>query len=122
MSRSREFDHILKTLLSVSTDIEAIALVSEDGVMLASALPQHFEEARVAALGSTLLNLGARAIQELRRGALEQILISGRDGHVAMNAVGDGTLLMVVTTSHAKLGLVYMDMAKAAEEIRNVPH
>lgn len=66
--RVEQLNQILRTLQSASPDVEASALISDDGLMIASALPQHFEEARVAGMSATLSSLGTRASRELERG------------------------------------------------------
>jgi len=84
MSRVDDLNRILRTLQSGTPDIDASALISEDGLIIASALPQHVDELRVAAMSSTLLSLGSRASAELGRGDLEQVLIRGPGGYAVM--------------------------------------
>ncbi len=67
MSRLDNLNKILKNLQNESPGVEASALISEDGLMIASALPQDLDETRVAGMTATLLNLGTRATVELRR-------------------------------------------------------
>ncbi|HEX7603916.1 MAG TPA: roadblock/LC7 domain-containing protein [Polyangiaceae bacterium] len=119
-SRSEELNKILRGLQTGTPDIEASALISEDGLMIASALPQHYEEMRVAGMSSTLLSLGVRAATELERGNVEQVLIRGQQGYVVMVAAAAGTMLLVLTTKEAKLGLIFLDMSRAVEGIRKI--
>lgn len=119
-SRSEELNRILRGLQTGTPDIEASALISEDGLMIASALPQHYEEMRVAVMSSTLLSLGVRAATELERGNVEQVLIRGQQGYVVMVAAASGTMLLVLTTKEAKLGLVFLDMSRVVEAIRKI--
>ena len=74
MSRTDELNRILRQLQSGTPEVEASALVSEDGLMIASALPQHIDEMRVAGMSSTLVSLGTRAALDLQRGTLDQVL------------------------------------------------
>lgn len=117
MSRVDELNRVLRALQSGTPEIEAAAIISEDGLVIASALPQHIEEVRVAGMSATLLNLGSRAATELGRGALEQVLVRGDKGYTVMINAAPGTLLLVLTTQEAKLGLVFLDMKKAAAEV-----
>ena len=117
MSRVDELNRILRTLQSGTPEIEAAAVVSEDGLVIASALPQHIDEALVAGMSATLLSLGTRAASELGRGSLEQVLIRGPKGYVVMVHAAPGTLLLVLATAEAKLGLVFLDMRRAVAEI-----
>ncbi len=120
MARVDDLNRILRTLQSETPDIEAGALITEDGLIIASALPQHVEELRVAGMSSTLLNLGTRAATELGRGEVEQVLIRGATGYALMVTAAPGTLLLVLTTKNAKLGLVFLDVHRAVEAIRKV--
>jgi hypothetical protein len=120
MSRTDELNRILRTLQSGTPDIEASALISEDGLMIASALPQHTEEVRVAGMSSTLLSLGTRAATELDRGTLKQVLIRGGNGYAVMVTAASGTVLLALTSKEAKLGLIFLDMGRAVEDIQRV--
>jgi predicted regulator of Ras-like GTPase activity (Roadblock/LC7/MglB family) len=120
MARIEELNRILRTLQSGTPDIEGSALISEDGLMIASALPQHVEEVRVAGMSSTLLSLGQRAATELDRAEIEQVLIRGANGYAVMVRAAAGTSLLVLTTRAAKLGLIFLDMGRAVEQIRKI--
>lgn len=47
---------MLRDLRNTSPDIEASAVVSTDGLVIASALPRDFEEDRVAAMSAAMLS------------------------------------------------------------------
>lgn len=120
MSRVDSINRILRSLQSGSPDVEASALISEDGLMIASALPQHIDEARIAGMSATLLSLGTRAATELERGEVEQVLVRGSYGYAVMLAAGNGTLLLVLASASAKLGLVFLDMRNAVSDLKQV--
>ena len=120
MSRFESLNRILRSLQSASPDMEACALISEDGLMIASVLPQHVDEARVAGMSATLSSLGSRAAVELERGDVEEVLVRGKDGYAVMMASGQGTLLLCLTSGAAKLGLTFLDMRRAVADIRKV--
>ncbi|MEW5850838.1 MAG: roadblock/LC7 domain-containing protein [Myxococcota bacterium] len=120
MARTDELNKVLRSLRSGAPEIEASALISEDGLMIASALPQHLDEMRIAGMSSTLLSLGTRATVELQRGALEQVLIRGRHGYVVMVGATQGTMLLALATHDAKLGLVFLEMGKAVQDITRI--
>ena len=118
--RTDMFQQVLEELKGSSADVEASALISTDGLMIASALPQHIEEMRVAGMSSTLLSLGTRAAIELGRGDLQQVLIRGDNGYGVMVRAGEGTMLLVLASKEAKLGLIFLDMSRAVQEIKKV--
>ncbi|MCL2723391.1 MAG: roadblock/LC7 domain-containing protein [Polyangiaceae bacterium] len=94
--------------------------MSEDGLMIASALPSHVDEARVAGMSAALSSLGARASMELERGDMQEVLVRGEDGYAVMLSTGLGTLLLALASRQAKLGLLFLDMRRAAEDIKKV--
>lgn len=108
---------ILTELNGSSGDIEASGVISTDGLMMASVLPAGMDEDRVGAMSAAMLSLGDRTAQELARGELEQVLIKGDKGYVLMTYAGHEAVLTVLTKSSAKLGLIFLDVKRAAGRI-----
>ena len=106
--------------LQQTAGIEASAVVSADGLPLASALPADTEEDRVAAMSAAMLSLGERIAGELGRGVLEQVYVHGEQGRVLVTAIGEEAVLTVLAREDAKLGLVLLDMRRAAEDFREL--
>ena len=111
------YKQILNDLNSSSSDIEASALISTDGLMIASALPTGIDEDRVGAMSAALLSLGDRAGRELARGSIERVLVHGEKGYVIMSASGTEAVLTVLAKPNTKLGLVFLDIKRAAEAL-----
>jgi hypothetical protein len=107
----------LRTMQAASPDIEASAVVSVDGLIMASALPAEVEEDRVSAMSAAMLSLGERISAELGRGALEQVYIRGSSGFVILTAVGQEAVLTALAREQAKLGLIFLEMRRAAEDL-----
>jgi len=110
----------LKELQASTPDIEASAVVSLDGLIMASALPADVEEDRVSAMSAAMLSLGERIASELGRGALDQVYIRGERGYVVLLAVGEEAVLTVLARPQAKLGLLFLDMRRAAEDLARI--
>lgn len=108
---------ILTELNGTSADIEASGVISTDGLMMAAVLPQGMDEDRVGAMSAAMLSLGDRTAQELERGGLEQVLIKGSRGYVLMTHAGKEAVLTVMAKPNAKLGLIFLDVKRAAESI-----
>jgi predicted regulator of Ras-like GTPase activity (Roadblock/LC7/MglB family) len=106
----------LRTLQASSPDIEASAVVSVDGLSIASALPQGIEEDRVSAMSAAMLSLGERISSELGRGSLEQVYIKGEKGFVVLMSIGEEAVLTALAREQAKLGLIFLDMRRATED------
>ena len=111
---------ILAELNGSSADIEASAIVSTDGLMMAALLPSSMDEDRVGAMSAALLSLGDRTAKELARGGLEQVLIKGDKGYILMTHAGEDAVLTVLAKPQAKLGLIFLDVKRAAESVGKV--
>jgi predicted regulator of Ras-like GTPase activity (Roadblock/LC7/MglB family) len=107
----------LRELQASSPDIEASAIVSVDGLTIASALPREVEEDRVSAMSAAMLSLGERIANELGRGTLEQVYIKGEKGFVVLMSVGEEAVLTALAREQAKLGLIFLDMRRATEDL-----
>ena len=107
----------LRDLQASSSDVEASAVVSVDGLTMASALPSDVEEDRVAAMSAAMLSLGERIASELGRGTLDQVYIKGENGFVILMAVGEEAVLTALARQQAKLGLLFLDMRRATEDL-----
>ncbi len=110
----------LDEFLAVSPDVEAAAIVSADGLPMASALPPDVEEDRLAAMSAALLTLGERAADGLGKGALAQVFVEGANGYVVLMQAGADAVLVAVTSKSTKVGLVLFEMRKAAATIGRV--
>jgi predicted regulator of Ras-like GTPase activity (Roadblock/LC7/MglB family) len=111
---------VLRHLQSGSPDVEASALISDDGLMIASALPTEIDETRVAGMSATLLSLGVRAATELGRGGVNEVIVRGERGYVVMLSAGRGVLLLTLASENAKLGLIFFDMREAIGQIAHI--
>ncbi len=110
-------DSILSDLNGSSADIEASSVVSTDGLIIAAQLPTSMDEDRVGAMSAAMLSLGDRTAQELGRGTLDQVLVKGDEGYVLMIHAGPDAVLTVLAKASARLGLVFLDVKRAADSI-----
>lgn len=110
----------LDEFLATSPDVEAAAIVSADGLPMASALPPDVEEDRLAAMSAALLTLGERAADGLGKGELSQVFVEGKNGYVVLMQAGADAVLVAVTSKNTKVGLVLFEMRKAATTIGRV--
>ncbi len=119
-TRSQLIVELLRDLQASSPDIEASAVVSADGLAIASALPKNVEEDRVSAMSAAMLSLGERIATELSRGALEQVYIKGADGYVIIMSVGYEAVLTALAGENARLGLILLDMHRTVLALYNL--
>src|SRR5512133_2121449 len=102
-NRSQQMVERLRAMQASASDIEASAVVSVDGLIMASALQQGAEEDRVSAMSAAMLSLGERIASELGRGGLEQVYIKGNNGFIVLIAVGEEAVLTALARQEGKL-------------------
>ena len=110
----------LRDLQTGTPDIEASAVVSVDGLIMASSLPAGIEEDRVSAMSAAMLSLGERISSGLGRGGLDQVYVRGYSGLVILMSVGEEAVLTALVRESAKLGLVFLDMKRAADDLEKL--
>lgn len=120
ISKMDALKSILSSLSSCSADIEASAVVSTDGLLMASNFPAGMDEESIAAMTAALLAMGERSVRELARGELEQVFIKGNKGFLILMAAGTEGVLATLCSKQAKLGLIFLDMNRAAAEIGKI--
>lgn len=122
MSKSRT-ELMVERLLDLqasSDDVEASAVVSVDGLSMATALPASVEEDRVSAMSAAMLSLGVRIATELGRENLDQVYIRGKNGFVVLMAVGTEAVLTVLARKEARLGLLFLDMRRTVADLADL--
>ena len=116
-SRTERLARRLQEMQMNTPDVEATVVVSVDGLTMASALPAGIEEDRVAAMSAAMLSLGERIASELGHGVLDEVYVRGQDGYVVLRAVGEEAVLTVLARQQTKLGLLFLDMRRASEDL-----
>ena len=119
-TKARRLATALDEFISSSPDVEAAAVVSFDGLPMASALPETMEEDRVGAMSAALLSLGEQAAMGLGRGQLNQVFVEGEHGYVFLMSARDQAVLAAVARHSAKIGFMLFEMRRAAERIGDV--
>lgn len=107
----------INVLQGEAPDIQAAAVVSLDGLIIASALPETVSEDRVSAMSAAMLSLGEQINKEVGLGSLEQLYTRGSNGYVILMAVGSEAVLTVLARPEAKLGIMLLKLRKAAEDL-----
>ncbi len=117
LTKQEQITQVLKKLQTSTPDIEGAAVISMDGLVIASSLPSSVEEDRVSAMSAALYGIGARTAEELERGGVEQIYIKGGNGYMIITQAGAEAVMAVIANGKAKLGIIFLDIKRAAEEL-----
>ncbi|MBI5653459.1 MAG: roadblock/LC7 domain-containing protein [Chloroflexi bacterium] len=117
---TKQLTDILRGLQSATPGLIGAGVISIDGFAIASELPQSVEERRVAAMAAAMLALGEQTTAEFEQGGLERVFVEGEEGYTIIMSAGPESVLSAVARKDAKLGLVFLQMERAAENVRRV--
>jgi predicted regulator of Ras-like GTPase activity (Roadblock/LC7/MglB family) len=119
-TRTEGIQEILRGLRTASPDIVGASLVSIDGFVMASVLPSEIDEELVSGMAAAMLGVGERISAELMGSSMEQTYVRSEKGYVVLNAVGAESVLVVLTSKEAKLGLVFMELKRRCAELAKI--
>ncbi len=119
-TRRDKLTRILRTLVDTSGDINGVALVSQDGLIMAASLPADVDQARVGAVAAAILNLSNRSIAQLKRGGLRQVTLQGDDGYVIITNAGPNAVLVGLTGKDVNLGMAFLEVRDCADDVAKV--
>jgi uncharacterized protein len=107
----------LQNFVSGASDVQGAALVSPDGLALASALPAGMDEERTAAMSASMLSLGERIGHELARGVVERIVVEGEKGYGVLVNCGNDAVLLVLAGSGVKQGILFLEVKRVVAKL-----
>ncbi|OUL17836.1 roadblock/LC7 domain-containing protein [Nostoc sp. 106C] len=108
---------VLQEFVSSTSNIQGAALVSPDGLALASVLPAEMDEDRTAAMSAAMLSLGERIGSELVRGTIDRIVVEGEKGFGIVVSCGPDAVLLVLANAAVKQGLLFLEIKRAVAQI-----
>lgn len=101
-------------------EIQSIALVSDDGLIIASSWPNIDDSNKFGAMAATLLSLASRSSYETGRGKLEELVVRGASGYAVLTDAGKGVFLLGITEEVDNLGLLLVAMRASVSEINDI--
>ena len=114
---STQLDVILNDFERNVPHVQATAVVSTDGLVIASRLPSEVEEDRIGAMGAAILSISNRSGGELERGEIIRVLIEGDDGYILIRSIGEYAILVALVEKDVRLGLLFYEAKKCIEEL-----
>ncbi len=116
VSRVEKLQGVLDEL-SMNPEIVGSAVVSEDGLIIASSLPSELDEERVSAVVAALQSIAERSTHQIGLGRINRLMVFAERGGVLLY-VGEKASLAVFTRPSAKLGLILLETAEAVKSLK----
>ena len=114
----KELTGVLRGFQAAAPGLMGSAVVSVDGFAIASELPGSVEERRVSAMAAAMLALGEQTASEFEHGGLERVFVEGADGYTIVTSAGPEAVLAAIASRDAKLGLIFLQMGRTAESVK----
>ncbi|MFW9984964.1 MAG: roadblock/LC7 domain-containing protein [Candidatus Odinarchaeota archaeon] len=100
--------------------IRGVAVVSTDGLPMASAVDANIGEAELAALASSMLSIGSTAIDNLRKGELDSIYVKCDKGYILLRYSGPLAVVLFITEENARLGPLLLELKRTAQRLEKM--
>ncbi len=117
---SEQLDAILNEFERNVPHVEATAVVSTDGLVIASRLPDQVEEDRIGAMGAAILSISSRSGDELDRGEMERVLIEGESGYILIRSIGEDAILVALIDKDVRLGMLFYECKKCIGRLTEI--
>ena len=115
-TKKEKLTQILQKLTSTG-DIEGAAVITRDGLLIASELSESIDGDTFAAMSATMTGAAETAVQELKKSSADRIIVESKNTKLVTVGAGEQALLACIVAPDAKLGLILMEMKKASSEI-----
>lgn len=106
--------------LKRSGGVEACAAVSRDGLLIRSSLEKERFAESFAAMSATMLGAAETASTELGKGVPNRVIVESATGRLIAIGAGPKALLVVIVSPDAGLGLILLELDKAAKKLKEL--
>lgn len=114
---THKLGNVLQNFVSITSNVQGAAMVTTDGLPLASCLPGSMDEDRVSAMSAAMLCLGERIGGELGRGEMDRVYIHGQEGFSILTSCGADAVFLVLADKEAKQGVLMLEIKRALTEL-----
>ncbi len=113
-------DKVLVDLKKVG-GVEASVVAKRDGLLIASNIQSYGSRAETfAAMSATMLAAAETATTELGKGVPDRVIVETEHGKLIATGAGSKALIIVLTNPDAGLGLILVELEKAAEKVKKI--
>ncbi|MDF1533312.1 MAG: roadblock/LC7 domain-containing protein [Methanosarcinaceae archaeon] len=100
--------------------INASSIASRDGLLIVSDMDIKSYAETFAAMSATMLGAAENSTAELGKGIPDRIIVESDHGKLVAMGAGPKALIVILTEPDAGLGLILVELEKAAEKIKKI--
>jgi predicted regulator of Ras-like GTPase activity (Roadblock/LC7/MglB family) len=121
MATKAELYHLALEQLEDSTgDILSSALVTDDGLVMASTTSGEINKETFAAYCAAAFKRAGETMEELSSENIDTLLFESKNHRVVTVRVGEHALLVVLTGMNVQMGLVLINIQRTAQKIKEL--
>ena len=117
MARIEKINEILRNIRINSPDIIGAVVISIEGLPIASVAPDELDEELISGMAAALIGAGEQMSEELMGAKMEQTFVKTEKGYVVLNFINDDSVLALLASKRAKLGLIFLELKRAVREL-----
>ena len=114
---------LLKEILSElnrGAGIQSSAIVSSDGLLVASVMSEDVDAEAFAAMTATMLGAAETAFSELKKGVAERVIVEGSRAKIVAVGAGKDLILVCMSDPSVQLGLILHQIRRSVEKVKKV--
>jgi hypothetical protein len=115
---SQKLNQVVQNFVARTSDVQGAAVVTPDGLPLASSLPGEMDEERVSAMSAAMLSLGERIGKELLGGNADRIFVEGDEGFTILTTCGNDAVFLVLASKEAKQGMLMLEIKRTLTDVK----
>jgi predicted regulator of Ras-like GTPase activity (Roadblock/LC7/MglB family) len=116
-TKSERISEVLRGVRASSPEVIGACVVSSEGFIVASVVPNEIDEDLIGGMAASLLGVGERIAIDLMRSQMEQVYVRSPKGYIVINAIGSEASLVLLVTREAKLGLIFLELKRTTAEL-----
>ena len=117
-AKKEKLETILKEI-EQNCEVDGVALVSNKGQIMCSALHADVDEKAVSAMAAALISIGGRVGTVLKSGDPKGIMVDGTSKMVMLRQI-QSAVLISTAPAEAKVGLIDFELDSASQKIVDV--
>lgn len=111
-TKQEKIELVLNALKTATADIQGLAMISPDGMMIVNMLGAGDGDTG-AAMGAAVGSLGSRVTEALKLGGFEELTIRGQNSSLLLFDIETNAYLILKIAANSNLGLVLLEAREA---------
>ncbi len=111
------FENVIAELLRIE-GVRGVAIVGKDGLIIEfESADRTIDPELAAAMIAAAYGSGSTTMDRLLGGKTDMVMVEGEKGKILLIDAGENAMLSVITEPKVNLGLIRIEMRRAAEKI-----